>query len=396
MTDAQTTPTTNDVQVRTDVTDDGVCTITLDNPARRNAWNPTMETQYFAALDRAAADEAVRAIVRHRRRLVVLPRPRLATPRAGGRPGRPAARGPALAALPARRSRSRWSRRSTARAPASASCRPSCATCGSWPAARRLSTAYAKLGIPAEYGLSWLLPRMIGIEWSLDLLLSARRVDGDEAQRIGLVTRVCDDDTVLAEAQAYAAHARHRQLAAGDGRDPPPGLGRPQPRLHRGQRALVRGDAAPQQPRQPRLRRRGRPRSSRSARRASPRSRPTASCRRSPRSRRSDPGGPTDELMTMDPRYSPDAEAFRTRVQAFLAEHLPADWQGIGALPEARGARVHRAAGAPLLHEHRLLARRLADASTAAAGSPSSNRSCSSRSSPRPACRRWARTTRSA
>jgi alkylation response protein AidB-like acyl-CoA dehydrogenase len=40
----------------------------------------------------------------------------------------------------------------------------------------------------------------------------------------------------------------------------------------------------------------------------------------------------------MDPRYSPDAEAFRQKVQAFLAEHLPADWRGMGALAEADAA----------------------------------------------------------
>ncbi|HSS09583.1 MAG TPA: acyl-CoA dehydrogenase family protein, partial [Acidimicrobiales bacterium] len=34
----------------------------------------------------------------------------------------------------------------------------------------------------------------------------------------------------------------------------------------------------------------------------------------------------------MDVRYPPEAEAFREKVQAFLAEHLPADWRGIGAL----------------------------------------------------------------
>ena len=43
--------------------EEAVCTITLDNPGRRNAWNPAMEEQYFAALDRAAVDEEVRAIV---------------------------------------------------------------------------------------------------------------------------------------------------------------------------------------------------------------------------------------------------------------------------------------------------------------------------------------------
>ena len=35
----------------------------------------------------------------------------------------------------------------------------------------------------------------------------------------------------------------------------------------------------------------------------------------------------------MDPTYSAEAEAYREKIQAFLAEHLPANWQGIGALP---------------------------------------------------------------
>jgi alkylation response protein AidB-like acyl-CoA dehydrogenase len=35
----------------------------------------------------------------------------------------------------------------------------------------------------------------------------------------------------------------------------------------------------------------------------------------------------------MEPRYSPEAEAFRARVRDFLATHLPAGWQGIGSLP---------------------------------------------------------------
>ena len=37
----------------------------------------------------------------------------------------------------------------------------------------------------------------------------------------------------------------------------------------------------------------------------------------------------------MDPTYSAEAEAYREKIQAFLAEHLPAGWQGIGALPRA-------------------------------------------------------------
>ena len=49
-------------QVRYEVTG-AVCTLTLDNPDRKNAWNPDMEREYFSLLDRAASDREVRAIV---------------------------------------------------------------------------------------------------------------------------------------------------------------------------------------------------------------------------------------------------------------------------------------------------------------------------------------------
>jgi enoyl-CoA hydratase/carnithine racemase len=68
----------------------------------------------------------------------------------------------------------------------------------------KVSTAYAKLGIPAEYGMSWILPRLLGVERALDLLLSARPVEADEALSIGLVTRVGEPGDILADAQAYA------------------------------------------------------------------------------------------------------------------------------------------------------------------------------------------------
>ena len=56
--------------------------------------------------------------------------------------------------------------------------------------------------------MSWVLPRLVGVERALDLLLSARPVEADEALSIGLVTRVGEPGDVLADAQAYA-----RQLA---------------------------------------------------------------------------------------------------------------------------------------------------------------------------------------
>jgi enoyl-CoA hydratase/carnithine racemase len=68
----------------------------------------------------------------------------------------------------------------------------------------KISTTFARLGLVAEYGLSWLLPRAIGTAWSLDLLLSGRTITGEEAARIGLVQYVSARESVLADAIGYA------------------------------------------------------------------------------------------------------------------------------------------------------------------------------------------------
>jgi alkylation response protein AidB-like acyl-CoA dehydrogenase len=56
----------------------------------------------------------------------------------------------------------------------------------------------------------------------------------------------------------------------------------------------------------------------------------------------------------MNPRYSPEAEAFRAKVQAFLAEHLPADWPGIGAF-DREEALAFTDKWRATLHEHGFL-----------------------------------------
>ena len=85
-------------------------------------------------------------------------------------------------------------------------------------AGTRVSTTFARLGLVAEYGLSWLLPRVVGTGRALEILMSGRMVDAEEALRIGLVTDVVEGRPVLDRALEWARdvadHCSPRSLAA--------------------------------------------------------------------------------------------------------------------------------------------------------------------------------------
>ncbi|HZP29742.1 MAG TPA: enoyl-CoA hydratase-related protein [Acidimicrobiia bacterium] len=182
---------------------EGVATLTLNNPERKNAWNLAMEQRYFELLDEAAASPAVRAIV---------------VTGAGSSfcPGMDmtALAGTAEAGELVREGRRPMHSAMAVPKPMIAAINGACAGIGLIQAVycdvrfaargARMSTSFTRRGLGAEYGMSWMIPRLVGVERALDLLLSGRVFDAEEAHAIGLVSRLCEPGDVLAEAQAYA------------------------------------------------------------------------------------------------------------------------------------------------------------------------------------------------
>jgi enoyl-CoA hydratase/carnithine racemase len=67
----------------------------------------------------------------------------------------------------------------------------------------KLTTAHGKLNLPAEYGLSWLLPRMIGLTRANELLLTSRVFHSEEALAWGLVNALFPVEALLRETYAF-------------------------------------------------------------------------------------------------------------------------------------------------------------------------------------------------
>ena len=65
------------------------------------------------------------------------------------------------------------------------------------------TTVFSKRGLIAEHGTAWLLPRIVGTSRALDLLWSSRRIDANEAYRIGFVDRLVPREGLLGETKAY-------------------------------------------------------------------------------------------------------------------------------------------------------------------------------------------------
>ena len=194
-----------------EITDSGVAVLTFNHPERMNAWGGGMATAFYSCLDRTEADPAVRAVV------------------VTGS-GRAFCAGADMGDLSTIRSTTVDTAGdtdvdklvgerhphfvTTLRKPIIAAINGACAGIGLTQAlmcdvrfavrGAKFTTSFARRGLIAEYGISWILPRIVGAGAALDLLLTGRVFLAEEAAELGLVKEVLPAEELLPRAIAYA------------------------------------------------------------------------------------------------------------------------------------------------------------------------------------------------
>ncbi len=185
---------------------DGVAVLTLNRPERLNAWTVEMEQAYFGMLEECGSSPDVRVIV-------VTGTGRGFCAGADMHDLQAIGDGSLDTAEHAQDRRAQSFPLSIPK-PIIAAVNGACAGIGLVQAlmcdmrfaaeGAKLTTAFARRGLVAEHGISWLLPRLIGPARALDLLLSGRVVLAEEAFEMGLVNRVLRPDSLLEQTLDYA------------------------------------------------------------------------------------------------------------------------------------------------------------------------------------------------
>ena len=198
--------------------EDGIAIIALNRPHRMNAWTGRMHTEYLHHLCEADEDASVRAIVvTGAGRAFCAGGDAAALQGHAERGGYDAGTGDGLR-TPRHQADARFSEGFACHwnltKPVIAAINGAAAGIGLAlacyadlrfaAAGAKLTTAHGKLNLPAEFGLSWLLPRMIGTTRAMELLLSSRVVLAEEACSMGLVNRVFPTETLMQETLDYA------------------------------------------------------------------------------------------------------------------------------------------------------------------------------------------------
>jgi enoyl-CoA hydratase/carnithine racemase len=213
---------------------DQVATITLSRPRRRNAWTGRMHTEYRWCLQQADEDAAVRVIVV-----------------TGDPAGNAFCAGADLEALEGHAEKGRYDAGITheiarpgygvdpkfdatfayhfgLKKPVIAAINGPAAGVGLVLAAyadlrfavpgAKFTTAHGRFNFPAEFGLSWLLPRIIGLTHANDVLLSSRVFTSEEALAMGFLNKLVPPQDLIAHVTAYA-NALAASVAPGSARE---------------------------------------------------------------------------------------------------------------------------------------------------------------------------------
>jgi enoyl-CoA hydratase/carnithine racemase len=193
-----------------EVTASGVAVLTLNRPDRLNTWGGDIATAFYAGLDRAEEDPDVRVIVLTGRGKAFC---------AGAQLGSMGSVAGSIAKTDEGKLASLVGDRqpyhlTTLCKPVVAAINGSCVGIGLTQAlmcdvrfaaaGAKFAASFSRRGLIAEYGVSWILPRLTGWGVALDLLLSGRTFLADEAAELGLVKEVVPPEQLMKRAMEYA------------------------------------------------------------------------------------------------------------------------------------------------------------------------------------------------
>lgn len=197
---------------------EGVALLTLNNPARRNAWGGRMSVEYRWALHHAHQDPKVRVVVvtgQGKDFCVGADSAQLnSIEQSGGQYQKEQLELPSyIEGTPQQFQRNHAYPLSISK-PIIAAVNGSCAGVGFIVASyadlrfgaqnNKIKSAFARLGLPAEYGLGWILPRIMGRTNAMQILLDGDSIDGAEALRLGWLQKLYKAEELLDKTMVYA------------------------------------------------------------------------------------------------------------------------------------------------------------------------------------------------
>lgn len=197
-----------------EATSGGIAIVTLNRPERLNAWGPDMAPPFYAAVDRAECDPQIKVIV-----VTGAGRGFCAGAFLGSGGATTGGVGKSLESAGGKNIADLVGERpphflTELRKPVIAAVNGPCVGIGLTQAlmcdvrfaaeGAKFGAVFARRGLIAEFGISWILPRLVGWGVAMDLLLSGRTFLADEAAALGLVKEVVPAEDLMPRVLEYA------------------------------------------------------------------------------------------------------------------------------------------------------------------------------------------------